>query len=472
MKGAVSSGHRLTTEAAIRMLEKGGNAFDAIVAAGFAASAAETIFATLGGGGFLLCHNFEEKEDFFYDFFVNTPGLGMKEAPQPELVPMLLNFAETTQVFHVGMASIGIPGTLKGLIHCYKENCTMDLDTIVAPAIECLENGIPLNESQKNILNVVRPIFETSEYCREMFYKNGAEKIYNPDLKEFLKKRSIDEWEHIVYGGGASRFIEDVQNGGGQITREDLKSYSVIRREPFRADYRGHEILSNPPPSFGGQIICAALKILNDQTFQNKDAVEKALMRAGILRKINHMKAGAGGTTHINVIDSKNNAASMSLSAGTGCGYILPGTGIMMNNTMGEEDLHPDAFYSGPAGERVPSMMAPTFIKKEGLVTAALGSGGSHRIRSAILQVIMNLIDEQLDVVEAVESPRMHFDEHDVLHIEPPQPEEVLEQLKKTYPEHYLWTKKDLYFGGVHTVTGTLHGHGDSRRDGVFLRLG
>lgn len=217
-------------------------------------------------------------------------------------------------------------------------------------------------------------------------------------------------------------------------------------------------------------MIGLALSILSNETFVGKNTIEKALMRAEVLKKMNQLK-GAGGTTHLNVIDANNNAVGMSLSAGTSSGYFYPETGILMNNMMGESDLHPGDFYSGRPGDRVPSMMAPTFIKKQGKIIASLGTGGSSRIRSAILQVVMNLVDEGMSVEEAVESSRMHFDDDGVLQIEPLFPKEVLEALKKEYPEMNIWSDKDLYFGGVHTVMGNLDGWGDSRRNGCYKIL-
>ncbi|NIR17870.1 MAG: gamma-glutamyltransferase, partial [Desulfobacterales bacterium] len=144
--------------------------------------------------------------------------------------------------------------------------------------------------------------------------------------------------------------------------------------------------------------------------------------------------------------------------------------GVMLNNMMGEDDLHPDGFHSIPSGLRVGSMMSPTIIMKGDKITAVLGSGGSKRIRTAILQVIHNLLDRCMPVGEAVEAPRIHLDDDGVIQMEPGFSEEVSVSLAKRYPVN-LWEGKDLYFGGVHTVTGELQGCGDSRRGGSFMRV-
>ena len=471
MKGAAATGHPLTTEAAVRMLEKGGNAFDAITAAGFAAAVTESIFASLGGGGFLLGHLHEQNTEFLYDFFVSTPGKGLDISEKPVMEPLGVQFSEAIQVYYIGMASIGVPGTLRGLAHLYSTHCTLDLDDLIAPAIEFLEEGIEMTESQKYILRVVQPIFDRDPYGREVFNYSKNNKLYNPLLKEFYKKRSIDAWLQTMYLGPETEpFLSDMRKGGGRITYEDLHSYSVIERSPIHVNYRGYEYVSNPPPSFGGAVIAQALSKLNNEEYPKNDPVKAILMRAEMLKLMNRLKAG-GGTTHMNTIDAKGNVAAMSLSAGTGCGYFFPSTGILMNNTMGEEDLHPGAFYADKPGARVPSMMSPSFIKKQGEILYSLGTGGSSRIRSAIFQVVLNLIDMGMNIEEAVEAPRLHIDEEGRLQAEPIMDTAVLEALKSHYADLNLWTKKDLYFGGVHTISGNYCGWGDSRRGGVFKRI-
>jgi len=174
------------------------------------------------------------------------------------------------------------------------------------------------------------------------------------------------------------------------------------------------------------------------------------------------------GTTQISVIDEEGNAASMTTSNGSGSGCFIPNTGIMLNNMMGEDDLHPEGFFSSPPNIRVSSMMAPTIILKDGKVETVLGSGGSKRIRDAIFQVLINIIDFNYPLEKAVETSRIHF-EDDILHTEPEIPVEIIDKLKKHYKVN-RWNKKDMYFGGVHCVNNKLDGWGDSRRGGSVIR--
>ena len=164
----------------------------------------------------------------------------------------------------------------------------------------------------------------------------------------------------------------------------------------------------------------------------------------------------------------------MTLSNGEGSGYVIPGTGIMMNNMLGEEDINPRGFHQWPENRRIASMMSPTLVVSGRGQAIATGSGGSNRIRSAILQVLVGLLDFHMDVAQAVEAPRLHY-EGDMLNLESGYEDEVIRQLFDIYPEHSLWPERNLFFGGAHTVMrspqGLLSGKGDSRRGGTCIAI-
>ncbi len=460
MRGSVASGHPLTTQAGIEMLRKGGNAFDALVSAAFASCVSETGYATLGGGGFILGHIGSQQKDFLYDCFVNFPGLEATGNAPPEVEHMTVHFAETTQDQNIGMASIAVHGLLKGLIHCYKKHCTLDLDDIIATTLNYLRDGVVHTQKMEEFFEVVRPIYSKYAYGKEIFSSN-KKKLYNPLFKEFIELRSIDQWLDILYQGeGAKTFLHEVASEGGMMTQKDLDEYQVIERTPLRSTYRDYEIITNPLPSIGGSIVCESL-----QSGRATDPHK----RAEILRNVNRLK-GAGGTTHISVIDNQGNAVGISISGGFGSGYFYPDTGILMNNMLGELDLHAEVPDYVHAGNRVTSMMTPLLIKKNDDVYACLGSGGSTRIRSTVLQVIWNLLEDKMTVKEAINAPRMHFDDDDCLHFEPLDSPDTEAILRKAYPNHHSWSRKYLYFGGLNAVMGNLDGWGDQRRDGTYSR--
>jgi gamma-glutamyltranspeptidase/glutathione hydrolase len=176
------------------------------------------------------------------------------------------------------------------------------------------------------------------------------------------------------------------------------------------------------------------------------------------------------GTTHISVADRDGNIASLTASNGEGCGYVLPGTGIMLNNMLGEEDLNFGGFHRWPEGARLASMMSPAVAERADGTRLALGTGGSNRIRSALTQVLVNLLDFGMSPEQAVQAPRMHL-EGEMLSIEPGFGMEAMAALTETVPRHHLWPQQNLFFGGVHTVSigpgGIFDGAGDPRRGGV-----
>ncbi len=154
------------------------------------------------------------------------------------------------------------------------------------------------------------------------------------------------------------------------------------------------------------------------------------------------------------------------MSNGEGSGYVVPGTGMMLNNMLGEDDLHPHGFHAAPPGQRVPSMMAPSILLAGDEPRLVLGSGGSKRIRTAILQVLSNVVDFDLDVRAAVEAPRIHWD-GELLQVEPGFDPAAVEALQHRWTVN-AWDQPNLYFGGVHAVRGD-EGHGDARRGGHAL---
>jgi len=171
------------------------------------------------------------------------------------------------------------------------------------------------------------------------------------------------------------------------------------------------------------------------------------------------------GTTHISVADKDGNCAAMTCSNGEGSGYFAPETGVMLNNMMGEDDLHPDGFHSSPPGQRVSSMMSPSMLVKDGRVRLVIGSGGSKRIRTAITQVLSQVVDYDRALQEAVDAPRLYWDE-DRLQVEAGFGEEAVDDLKRSVSVN-VWQQRDMYFGGVHAVIPGHEGAGDGRRGGA-----
>jgi gamma-glutamyltranspeptidase/glutathione hydrolase len=293
----------------------------------------------------------------------------------------------------------------------------------------------------------------------------------------------------------------------------DLEAYEVLDREPISVPFRGYEVFTNAPPSSGGILIayCLALldrleerglapliaamgeanlargerfhsglyedgyaeRFLSDESLATAAARVAARLRAPERPSPPGPGDILGSTTHIAVIDADGMCASVTCSNGAGSGVVVPGTGVHLNNMLGEEDLNPLGFHFTPPGARITSMMAPTIVLSEDGVELALGSAGSNRIRSAILQTIVRTIDEGLEVEDAVQAGRVHF-EGDVIQAEPGVDEDGLEALEAQGHRVARWRGRNLFFGGVQAVsrdpgTGELAGAGDPRRGGAAV---
>lgn len=508
--GVVAAGHQQTASAAEEILRSGGNAFDAIVAAHLAACVCEPVLSSLGGGGFLLAHT-AEKTSCLYDFFVQTP-LQRCDNSETEFFPISANFGTVRQEFYIGRGSIATPGTVKGLFTVYQELCTLPIQRLAEPAIELARNGVEMNAFQAYILDIVSPIYLAYPETRSIFASRLGDKpllqqgeiLHQPELADVIENLAL-EGEALFYQGEIARAVSQLCiDQGGHLTEQDFNRYQLIKRQPLSINYRQCTLLTNPPPSSGGTLIAFALKLLESFDLGSfrfgSEAYLKLLAQVQALTdqarldacsdnvslhpdtglldaenidayrtKIKDRASCTRGTTHISVIDQHGNFAGLTTSNGEGCGLFIPDTGIMLNNMLGEQDLNPHGFQQWPTNQRMTSMMAPSILFQPDNRTVVLGSGGSNRLRTAILQVLLNLIDFEMPLEQAINSPRIHY-EAGHLAIEGGFEANQVKQLIQDYPNHKLWDSRNLFFGGVHSarrVDNEFSGIGDPRRGGV-----
>jgi len=305
--------------------------------------------------------------------------------------------------------------------------------------------------------------------------------LRNPELGDVLLRLAQDGSEPFYSGDIATAVCEWLALRGGSLRGEDLAGYEAIEREPVKIGYRDREILTNPPPSAGGTLLAYALALLDRgpapptlhavidamaaaQAERTPDFVE-GLDQTGFLEHF--MASRLGSTTHISVIDARGCACSATCTNGEGSGVVVPGTGMHINNVMGEEDLNPLGFHLHPAGRRMPSMMAPSVVMHDGEVELVLGSAGSNRIRSALLQTIVGVVDHGMRVREAVQAPRVHF-EDGVVFAEPGIDLRGIDVDARVVRFGSL----NLFFGGVQAALrrgAEVSGAGDPRRGGVAV---
>jgi len=515
-EGIVAAGHPQTAAAAREILADGGNAFDAVVAAHFAACATEPVLASLGGGGFLLARTTAGKRHL-YDFFTQTPRT-RRPADEVDFRPILADFGTVTQEFHIGLGAIACPGSVKGLFRIQRELGRLPMRRLVEPAVVLARRGVRLNALQAYIFDIVGAIYTADPDVQRLFAARRdpgrlvrrGEMLRQPQLAETFEALAR-EGEALFYRGEiGQRLVADCRDRGGYLTRDDLAHYRVQRRRPLAINYRGSRIYTNPAPSAGGMLIAFGLRLMEAagplpgpfgaaahvermaavmgatnaaraEVERDVDPVLRSrhMLGADLLRRYRDAISGRPachrGTTHISVLDAEGNEASMTVSNGEGAGYAIPDTGIVLNNMLGEEDLNPNGFHAWACNMRMASMMAPTLLARSDGVDVVLGSGGSNRIRTAILQVLCNLVDFEMPVRTAIRKPRLHL-ENDHLSVEHGFPAAGIERLLEHYPDRQLWADQNLFFGGVHAVardrrSGRLSGAGDLRRGGVCVHV-
>jgi gamma-glutamyltranspeptidase/glutathione hydrolase len=513
--GVAASGHKETSKAARILLEEGGNAFDAVLGAMCTACVCEPMLASLGGGGYLLAQAAGEDAQV-YDFFTQSPSTKHGEL---DFYPIQADFGTATQEFHIGMGSIAVPGVVAGLFAIHSKLCRLPLKKIIEPAVWLANEGVRVNKLQNYINEILRPIIDASPeataFATPMFAPGRlveiGEYIYNPDLGDTLEGLARHGPRWFYEGEPAQQLVSDCAKYGGLISAADMQSYEVIMRKPVSIESHGARISVNGPPSPGGCLTVFALSLLNRMrpgefkwgSPEHAGALLQTMRASSLVRKHHGLASGlddktAGkilspenladwhrtlqtgglasrGTTQISVADAAGNLASLTLSNGEGSSYVLPGSGIMLNNMLGEEDLNPDGFHCMPPGVRLASMMTPTIVSLADGGQIALGSGGSNRIRSAILQVLTNVLEFDMELEAAVAAPRLHL-EGSQLNVETGFSNATMESLEAEWQDIRQWPEINLFFGGVHAVerraNGEFRAAGDPRRGGAVAIAG
>ncbi len=500
----IAAGHPLTAEAGADVLRNGGNAVDAAIAAILASTVAEPLLTGLGAGGYMLVVE-PGREPALLDFFVEAPGRGSDPDAREELIPITISFGDAIQVFNIGAASVGTYGMPAGLHSAASRFGRIALSDLVAPAVRLAREGVVINEQQGYVLEILADIVTSTPECSALFAPAGkllgiGDTMHQPELAEALERLGSEGPDPFYRGDIAAAVVEWISDRGGMVTGRDLDSYEVINREPIKVRYRGREVLTNPPPSAGGILIARALSVLDadagppsverivdvmrliqaERTPEFLEGLDDEGFVGRFLARAPDPPTGGssaqagpplGSTTHIAVTDQEGWACSVTCSDGSCSGVVVPGTGLHLNNMLGEQDLNPMGFHRHSPGRRLPSMMAPTAVVRDGTAELVLGSAGSNRIRSAILQTILRVIDEGMRAPEAVEAPRVHY-EDGVVYAEPGVDLSAIETSRQPIAR---FRARNLFFGGVQAVErdgeGLFWGGGDPRRGGASITV-
>lgn len=524
-RGVIAAGDRETAAAGAEMLRRGGNAVDAAVAAAFASFIAEAGVVHLGGSGIAQLYDARTGRSRVYDFFSVMPGLDGSRPDRLDFEAVTIDFGSATQRFYLGRGAVAVPGNIAGLCRLAADYGRLPLTDLLEPAIRLARDGVPLAPFQADTCKLLAPLYTHTESIRRVFAPNGhvirpGERLHVADLADTLAALAREGEAYARNGPLARALLADQASRGGLLTAADLERYEVLCPPPLRVVYRDHEVLLPPLCSAGGVLTAFTLRLLSafdvaghaygsathlqllaevmaattrartqwDEWLEllgDEEATERLFDEPVIARYRDEVRAaladrqpssvapeppGPANTSHLSVMDAEGLAVGLTTTAGESAGYVVAGTGYIANNMLGEEDLHPRGFHVRPAGQRIATMMTPTVILRGGRPRLVVGSGGSARIRSAILQTISNLLDYRLPLAEAVNAGRVHLD-GEVLHCEAGYDPRAVDALEGMGYRVNRWSSRSIYFGGAHSVARDDEGHlwaaGDDRRGGA-----
>lgn len=517
-RGAVAAGSPSAARIGLQTLQMGGNAVDAAVAAMLAACTAEPMLTGLAGAGVATMKIGGVTRVF--DMFTDMPGRGRDPArPAPELVPVNIDFGPTTQQFLVGPGSIAVPALGIGLVRLHQEYGRLPLDTIVEPAAALAEGGVEIRPGMARILELIWPICRRDpDLAARIGVDNqralrAGERYQNPDLARTLRRLGRQGAELLVSGDVADAMLRSA-GPSSLLTAEDLRAYRPMLREPLRYRFRDATVWVPGPPSVAGLLVLQALREIEDHGLVDSTGgpdqvrlIAAAMARTeaarrgklgealftpgfvdGFMTAIAADEEGEewlsapmpdtdlnGHTTHISVADEDGNTIGITASLGEGAGIVADGTGITMNNLLGEADVNPPGI-SRPPGHRLLTMCCPTIVEIDDGPTYTFGSGGSSRIRSAILHAIIYAAEHRRTPSELVLAPRLHFEDGQLNLELAGRPEGTLESTQAMFLDVRPFKNPDMFFGGLNIVgqvgDGSFTGAADPRRSGTFRTTG
>lgn len=470
-RGLVSSAHELTSETGVDILKQGGNAIDAAVATGFALAVVYPVAGNIGGGGFMVLRT---------DDGLATAIDFREEAPQAATRDMYLDATGdyVPERSRRGHLASGVPGSVAGLLKAHEQYGTLPRRAVIQPAIQLAEEGFVLSQEQADRFNAYRRTFYEYPDAKTYFTKadttaryEAGERFVQEDLADVLKRIRDQGRAGFYQGRTADLIAEEMEEGGGLITREDLERYEAIERKPVTSTYQGYRMIGMPPPSSGGVAVAQLLnavepydiekmgftssatvhlmgeamrrvyadraKWLGDMDYYGvplKGLVQKEYMRermadfnpyrADTSRTVEHgdpLAHESSETTHYSVVDSAGNAVAVTttLNGGYGSKVVVGGAGFFLNNEMDDFVAKPGVpnmygLVGGEAnaiepGKRMLSSMSPTILEDpQGRLFMVIGSPGGATIITTVFQVILNVVDHGMDIQEAISAPRVH----------------------------------------------------------------
>lgn len=465
--GMVVTAQHLASDVGVAVLKSGGNAVDAAVAVGYALAVTYPTAGNIGGGGFMTIR-FKDGRTTFLDFRERAPQAATKTMYLDGKGDVIKGLSTD------GYLAVGVPGPVMGFEVARSRYGTKPLAELIAPAIALAKDGFVLEEGDVSTFEGRAERLAKDPAAAAIFLKPdgkafaAGEKLVQTDLAASLSSIAERGPDAFYKGAIADQIVKASSEKGGVLAKADFERYAVRELEPVKCNYRGYDIVSSPPPSSGGVIICEILNVLEgyplsymgygaadtvhamieamrhayvdrNTSLGDPDFVENPVAKLTdkayakeIRAKIDPFRAGVSATlipkgfgesketTHYSIIDDEGNAVAVTytLNGSFGAGVVAPGTGILLNNEMDDFTSKPGVpnlygLIQGEANAIAPgktplSSMSPTIISKDGKPFMVIGSPGGARIITITLEAILNVIDHGMNIQEAVDAPRIH----------------------------------------------------------------
>ncbi len=455
LPACVAAGNPVTAEVGVDVLRSGGSAADAAVSMVLAACVAETVFTGLAGGGFAIYYEASTRTTTCLDFFVAVPGLAGRRPSVPQEIA--IDFGGQLVPYSVGPSTVAVPGVPAGMAALHRRWGRLSWPEVVAPAIGHAARGVVFAPLHSKVLATIAPAMLLGEgihvYAKDGAVLPGGARLFHPGLETAMQVLS-DEGAEAFYTGRIAEAMVGAVGQQGDLSYPDLAAYGVVETAPRRARLGDADVMARGDDLDDLLGTFEALVLADDPGVLAARMVE--VLRAPPRR---------GDTTSAAVVDSDGNLCAVTTSLGLASGVWLGEYGLHLNSMLGEGEL---VRGSELPGRRMGSMMSPLIAFRDDEPVLVAGAAGGSRIRSALLQVVTNVVHRGLPVAEAIAAPRLN-PVPDKVHVEPGLTPEVVRLLEQHEPVT-VWPALDSYFGGVAAIDATGPG-ADPRRGGDVQRV-
>jgi gamma-glutamyltranspeptidase/glutathione hydrolase len=502
-----ATGHQ-ALRAGLSVAQDGGNAVDAALAAAFVALATEPGMVSIAGGCFVNVWP-ADGDPVVVDGNVEMPGRGLSPDRFGAGVREVVTEYGGGVTMHVGPGSVATPGIVPAFARAHADHARLDWSRLLAPAVSAARDGYPMSHAAARYLSLAGDsLFALDEEARALTSRTdgsplaGGEQAANRPLADVLEQLGRDGADLFRDGAVGRALVAQMAADGGLDTAEDLAAYTPVVRPAAVVDLGDWRLALNPPPAVGGPMLAAMLASLGDRdAWDWADAIEIQRAVLGYRHEVHDFSRdleadgfdllaridvhglsalrGSSSTVHVSAADSDGGACAITMSAGYGAGLVVPGTGILLNNCLGEVELNRHGLHEAPPGTRLASNMAPTTGRTDDGRTLAIGSPGADRITTSLMLVLGQGCLHGADLQEAINRPRLHLrrvpgpdgpdgtDGGFVVEHEPD--DELAAAVAASGLPSRAYDAPHMYFGGVgaayRSSTGLLQAAGDARRE-------